>query len=226
MKGDLDRRHIQTSGLGIDWRLREGIHTSETNGADEARDFSAISLGVDRFFQLPIFAGLLRLQLLRSLFDFYVINIVNFEIQNLLVAKVGDIFRECLRPIAGSQENVASVRSLGVVVRFLGILASEKNLQRLSILRFGRDFDRGLLQAESREILPGLTNSVFTLNSGNVRRKLLPFVRIGFQSRGRGDLPTLLGFFYAGDRTIRVRQADLRDVLVLDLKYFLLRCFL
>ena len=58
--------------------------------------------------------------------------------------------------------------------------------------------NRRIFEAEWRKILRILGDSVFTLDAGNVRRKLLPLIRIGFQVWGQAiTWPDLMA---AGER--------------------------
>ena len=55
---------------------------------------------------------------------------------------------------------------------------------------------------------------------------MAPFIGIRLDTRRRGDLPLLITFLHRGDCSIRIDQADLGDVFLVNLKYFLFCFFL
>ena len=54
----------------------------------------------------------------------------------------------------------------------------------------------------------------------------IPFIRIGLDARRGSDFPLLIAFLDTGDRLIRINQADLVDVVLVNLKCFLFCFFL
>ena len=226
MQRDLDGRRVQARSLGVHRRIRKRVRAREPDGADEGGQFTAIGLGVDRLLHLPIFGGFLRLQFFRALGDLHVIDIVGLELQNFFVAQIGYGFCERLRPVTRRQENIVTVGELRVVVRLFRILRPEENFQRFSALQLRRHFDRRFLESKRREVLRVLRDRILTFNARNIGSHLLPFIRIRLDARRGSDFPLLITFLDTGDRLIRINQADLVDVVLVNLKCFLFCFFL
>src|SRR5207244_8855539 len=107
-----------------------------SNGADKRRHFAAVGLGIDGFLELPVVSRLLSFEFLRVFGNLHAVDIVWFELQELLIANVRSSFGERLRPVTSCQKDIVAIRELCVIVCLFGILTAEENLERLAVFQF------------------------------------------------------------------------------------------